>query len=512
MNLLLTSPLRLVPRFMSANDFPVVWGPHPAITLPLLAAMAGPGWKIKIFESLAQRLDMKEFGRWVAEADAVGITCSAATLALNAELTLRLVKRLRPDVPVIMGGHHPSFYGPEWLQRGADVIVHGEGEYTFAELLRRLEERKGWADVRGISFMEGGQVVRTPDRGMVEDLDGLPFPRWDLMDMSGYGQFTRRPGLTFSLETSRGCTNSCSFCLVNRMWKGSQRYQSIPRAIADLRRLAAMGGTQLGFAGDGFGNPPDYHMELADQMIKNGIDMEWISFMRVDSLLREPRLAERMARAGCRGVFIGFETSRQDLLGKWNKGPEGAADVSTYPEVYRMLDSQGILVFGFIVAGHPDERREELRDIFREHSRWCDVPLPNVIQPMKGTKDYEDYERRGLLAKDMFYHDVRVPSLTVSQRNGADIMRIYLEHILFDYPRHLFAAKRTKRQFFRHLYRFMSREFAAATVDGMADYFRLLNFTGTSPSEIQDALLRKYLSPARLDALAAAARPPAGVI
>ncbi len=502
MNLLLTTPLRLVSRFMSANDFPMVWGPNPPITLPMLAAMAGPQWNIKIFDAMVTDLDLKEFGRWVKEADAIGITCSASTLALNAEMTLRLIRRLRPDVPVLMGGHHPTYYPAEWLARGATAIVHGEGEHTFAELLDGIERKQDFSSVKGVSFMDGGQIVRNPDRELIQDLDTLPFPRWDLMDMRGYGQFTRRPGLTVSVESSRGCTNSCSFCLASRMWKNKQRYQSISRVLADLKRLAAMGGTQMGFAGDGFGNPPDYHLELANAMVKSGIDMDWVSFMRVDSLLKEPRLAPAMARAGCKAVFIGFESPRQDLLKKWNKGPYGCAEVSTYPEVYRMLDKEGILVFGFMVVGHPDEKVAELRETFRLYSQWCDVPLPNIIQPMKGTPDYDDYEKRGLLAKDMFYHDVRIPSLTVSQRNGEEAMRIYMRDTLFKYPRHLFSLKKTKRQFFRQLYRFTAGEILAATREGYKDYLGMLKSGGASPAEIQSRFVNKYLEPERLDALA----------
>ena len=502
MNLLLTTPLRLVSRFMSANDFPMVWGPNPPITLPMLAAMAGPQWNIKIFDAMVTNLDLQEFGRWVSEADAIGITCSASTLALNAEMTLRLIRRLRPDVPVLMGGHHPTYYPAEWLARGATAIVHGEGEHTFAELLDRIERKQDFAGVKGVSFKSGGQTVRNPDRELIQDLDTLPFPRWDLMNMGGYGQFTRRPGLTVSVESSRGCTNSCSFCLASRMWKNKQRYQSIPRVLSDLKRLAAMGGTQMGFAGDGFGNPPDYHLELANEMVKSGIDMDWVSFMRVDSLLREPRLAPAMARAGCKAVFIGFESPRQDLLKKWNKGPDGCAEAASYPEVYRMLDSQGILVFGFMVVGHPDEKPEELAETFRLHSQWCDVPLPNIIQPMKGTPDYEDYERRGMLAKDMFYHDVRIPSLTVAQKNGEEAMRIYMRDTLFKYPWNLLSAKKTKRQFFRQLYRFTAGEIMAATREGLQDYKLMVKTPGLSPAEIQDRFVKKYLATERLDALA----------
>ncbi|MBI4655480.1 MAG: B12-binding domain-containing radical SAM protein [Elusimicrobia bacterium] len=489
---------------MSANDFPMVWGPHPPVTLAQLAAMAGPSRKVKIFDALVSGLDLREFGKWAAEADAIGITCSASQLALNAEITVRLVRRLRPDLPIIMGGHHPTFYGPEWLARGATIIVHGEGEHTLAELLDRIEKKRGFHDVKGISFMEGGQVVRTPEREMVTDLDSLPFPAWDMMDLRGYQQFTARGGLTVSLETSRGCTNRCSFCLATRMWDGKQRYRSIPKVIEDLKRLQGMGADQLLFVGDGFGNPPEYHAELMREMLKTGIDMHWMSFMRVDSILKDPILPALMARSGCKAVFIGFESPRQDLLKKWNKGPSGAADVSTYPEVFRLLDQAGILVFGFLLVGHPDERPEDIPETMRLNQQWCDIPLVNALQPMKGTPDYNDYERRGILAKDMFYHDVRIPSLKGVEKNVPIAMRIFMRQILFKFPFHVFSRKETKRRFLRHMYRFLAGEFAAASLDGMRDYLKLLNFGGLSPAELQDAIVRKHTSEERLALLARA--------
>ncbi|MEI7527649.1 MAG: radical SAM protein [Elusimicrobiota bacterium] len=502
MNLLLTTPLRAVPRFMSANDFPMVWGPHPPVTLAQLAAMAGPSWKVRILDPIASGIDLKEFGRWVAEADAVGITCSASQLALNAEITVRLVRRLRPGVPIIMGGHHPTFYPGEWLARGASVIVHGEGERTMAELLECMEKKRGFHGVNGISFAEGGKIVRTPARELVPDLDSLPFPRWDLMDLGCYRQFTRRRGLTVSLETSRGCTNSCSFCLATRMWDGRQRYRAIPRVLDDLKKLAAMGADQLLFVGDGFGNPPEYHMELACAMIKAGIDMHWMSFMRVDSIIKEPALPELLARSGCKSVFVGFESPSQQMLSRWGKGPDGSAEVSTYPEIFRLLDRAGILVFGFLLVGHPGERVEDIPETMRLHQQWCDIPLVNALQPMKGTPDYDDYEQRGLLAKDMFYHDVRIPSLKGAEKNVPRAMQLFMRQLLFRLPFQAFSGKESKRLFVRHMYRFLLKEFAALTLDGLKDYLALLNFKGVPPAGLQDALVRKHTSEERMAALA----------
>ena len=511
MNLLLTTPLRIVPRFMSANDFPMVWGPHPPVTLVQLAAMAAPSWKIRVLDPIVSQVSLADFGRWIAEADVLGVTCSASQLALNAEITVRLARRLRPDLPIIMGGHHPTFYPAEWLARGATVVVHGEGEHTFAELLDRIERKQGFEGVKGISYMKDGQVVRTPERETVPDLDSLPFPRWDLMDLSGYKQFTRRGGLTISLETSRGCTNKCSFCLATRMWDGKQRYRSIPKVIEDLKKLEALGADQVLFVGDGFGNPTEYHAELMREMIKAGIDMQWMSFMRVDSILKDPGLPALMARAGCRSVFVGFETPRQELLKTWNKGPAGAAEVSTYPEVYRLLDKEGILVFGFLLVGHPDERPEDIPETMRLNRQWCDIPLVNALQPMKGTPDYEDYERRGMLAKDMFYHDVRIPSLKGVEKNVPVAMQIFMRQILFEFPFQVFSGKETKRLFLRHMYRFLAAEFMDASLDGMRDYLKLLNFGGKSPAELQDAIVRKHTSESRMAALARRAgwKPPA---
>lgn len=505
MKLLLMAPLRLVPRFMSANDFHLSWGLHPPVSLPLLAACAGPGWEVTLLDPLAAQPDLRVFGKLAAGADVIGISCSSAIMALNAEMTLRLIRRLRPDIPVLMGGCHPSFYPDEWLARGASVIMHGEAEATLPETLDCLVSGSGLRGVKGVSFLEEGCTVSTPPREQVPDLDALPFPRWDLLDLRGYNQFTGRRGLTASYEESRGCTNSCSFCLVSRMWKGVQRYRSVANVVGDLKQLSAMGVTQLLFAGDGFGNPPEYYMKLSRAIATSGVNLDWMALMRVDSVLKEPRLPAEMARAGCKAVLVGYETDRQEFLRGWNKGPSGSVEAASYPEVYRLLDKAGIMVFGLLIAGHPDETPEMLAGMLERHSSWCDIPLINGLQPMKGTPDYESYERDGLLAKEMFYHDVRIPSLTVAQGNIPAAMRMITRRLLTDFPRHVFARKETKRRFFRSMYRHLAREFAATTLEGLRDYRVMLNREGLPPAELQASIVSKYLAPERLDALAALA-------
>ncbi len=501
-NIILMNSLRLAPRFMSTNEFSLVWGPHPLVTLPLLATMVPKNWNIKLLDPIVYNVKLKDFGSLIQKADVVSITCTASSSALNTEMTIKLIRQLRPDIHIVLGGHHSSFYPKEWLEKGASIIVRGEGEYTLKEILESIEKNEGFDKIKGISFISGNKIIHNPDRELMPDLDALPFPRWDLMDFGRYNQFTRRKGLTVGIETTRGCTNKCSFCLVNKMWKGEQRYRSLNKSMEDIKRLYSMGARQLGFVGDGFGNPPDRHMELMKAIQKEKMDIDWMSFMRVDSILKEPRLAKEMAKAGCKAVFIGFESPFQNLLKIWQKGPDGLAKVSTYQKVYELLDKEGILVFGFLIVGHPQEPEGIVPKIFREYQKWCDIPLVNAIQPMKGTLDYEDYEKKDLLAKDMFYHDIRIPSLKGSNRNVHEGLSLFGKKIIFEFPFYMFSAKKTKRQFFRHMYLFLIKKLLETNLAELKDYWLLLNFNKMSPSDLQNAVINRNLNPKKISKLA----------
>lgn len=502
MKVLLSTPPRFVPRAFSANDFPEVFGPHPAVTLPLLAACASPGVEVKLVDARVARTNVRTWCRLVREADVLGISCSAPVLALDSEVALRLAKKVNPKIRVVLGGHHPTVHATEWLERGADVVVLHEGERTFEELSRHMAEGKGLDEVASICFSADGKHKFTAERNLVSNLDSLPLPRWDLLDLRPYRQFTGRRGLTLAVEVTRGCSNRCRFCLVSQMWKGQQRYKSIPRVLEEIDMIVKLGATQAIMVGDGFGNPPDYFLELCRAMQAKSYDLAWVSFLPVDAVVREPLLPRAMAQAGCKAVFMGFESPLETALRQWNKGWKGSADPNTYKEVYKILDREGILVFGFLIVGHPLEPPDMVLTLLERHLEWCDFPLINPLQPMKGTALYEEYREKGLLLKDMFYHDITLPSVKGTLINVQRVNRRFMRDLLLRYPLGIFSGKETVRQFTLHLYRYLVRELLGLSWSAVRDYRRLATARYVDPAKTQEEYVQSYLSDKYINALA----------
>ena len=509
LNVLLMTPPRFARRFLSANELTKIGGNVPPLVLPVLAATLPAHHRVRILDGNIETPNMKAFRAMIEDADVIGINCTSGALALNAEICVRVIRALRPDVPIVVGGHHATAQYREWLQRGATVAVLHEGERTFPELIRCLEEGTELANVAGIAFLEGGEIVETEPRQLLENLDESPIPRWDLFDLDRYRIFYAPRARTAVVEESRGCTGTCSFCMATRMWHYRQRYKSIPRILDELRLLRGLGVESIEFAGDGLGNPPEFYRELFRQMVKRDLRFHWGSFMRTDAILEQPDLAEWAARSGCVTLFVGYESPDPGLIDSWGKRNRVPTPVAAYDEVYARLDAAGIHVVGFYISGHPDEPVESVEARLEQHSRWCDIVLLNELRVIKGTADYKRYRRDELLAKDTFYHDPRIPSLSLGRESADRARSIFNRWILTRYPARMLSRKKATRRFFRHMYGFLLRDAMRATPDSLQDFVRL-GSTEADPSEMVQQMVGKYLSPRFVGGLLAQAGVPAG--
>ena len=209
-----------------------------------------------------------------------------------------------------------------------------------------------------------------------------------------------------------------------------------------------------------------------------------------------------MARAGCRAAFVGFETPLVELLREWRKGWHGTLKPEPYREVYQALDAEGILVFGFVVVGHPSEPADAVETILEQHTQWCDLPLINTLQPMKGTDEYDYFKDKGLLAKDMFYHDVRIPSIKGTHANLRLAYGKFARDLVSRFPRDLAAKKRALRRFTRHLYRYLLRELREVSLDSVADFRMLARAGDEDPAVVQERYVGEYLSGSHIERLA----------
>ena len=154
----------------------------------------------------------------------VGLTSTTLTYKSALEI-IKVAKKALPNCLTVIGGSHVTFWDDNALQEcpQLDIVVRKEGEITFLELMQKLEAGKSFGDVLGITYRKGEEIVRTPDRPYIEDLDSLPFPAFHLFPLN---QFNKYGNIIFPVMTSRGCTFWCEFCIAVRMFGRKYRMRN----------------------------------------------------------------------------------------------------------------------------------------------------------------------------------------------------------------------------------------------------------------------------------------------
>jgi anaerobic magnesium-protoporphyrin IX monomethyl ester cyclase len=358
---------------------------------------------------------------------------------------------------VVAGGTYFAHTIEETLADGrVDVIVRGEGEVTFVELLRRLHRRESWAEVPGIAFKgAAGRTVITPARPLVEDLDALPFPAYDLLDMRRYGRGSRNhPGLV-SIEHSRGCVDSCGFCILwkhmgqsvngNGRVRPCYRSKSAMRSFDDVMRLVRdFGRRTFGWVDPTFNADAAWSDAWADLMLASplvgprGPRTVHTAWMRADCIVRDARLGvlDKLVRAGLRQVMIGVErddAAGLDTLGKHGNGAEVCREAfailrERHPEVFTI---------GSVVFGLPQDTPDDLRRLARcEADMGMDYCFYIPLTPNPGTAVAAEAARRGLVANlDLASYNFHTPVCATETMGLKDLESLYWRMLLDPSPR-----------------------------------------------------------------------------
>lgn len=275
---------------------------------------------------------------------------------------LRLARLLRLRGyrgPIVAGGHTPSLAAERFLQAPeVDLVVVGEGEETFAELVKTLLEEGDPVTVPGLAWRSREGIARSSPRPLA-DVEALPFPSRDLLPA------ILARGEPASIYSSRGCWARCSFCSVAAFYGLSPgprwRGRSPENVVEEMARLARdYGVTYLNFVDDNWLGPGEKGRErawaIADRLEKIGWRVPFMVSARPDEVDRE--LFARLREVGLRQVFLGIEAGTQALLDRWRKG----LTVEENLRALRVLEELGLeAVPGFILLD-PDTTLSELEE------------------------------------------------------------------------------------------------------------------------------------------------------
>lgn len=410
--ILFVTPKDLYRSWPVRSDFtPYVLG-FPATTYAQLSAMV-PEIKVRFFDGLFNR--KTKFGEYIQILSDYPVVCLGVVSSyssLNADLTVRLIRKHNPQAVIVIGGHHATYYSAEWLARGVDIVVRHEGEYTFQEIIRALAAGEPVSDILGISYRDSsGQIRHNEDRAFLADLDQLPMPDWDILDFSLYPFRLQAGGYPATVETSRGCMHSCSFCLVHTMWKEGQKFKSVERVLAEIEELHRRGVRQVVMADDNFGANVERDMKIFEGIIARDYQIAFGSFIRADTVLNNPDFLNLYIRAGLKAVHIGFETIFEEVLTRYHKGLGPCMTVRDYKEVYRRLHEKGVFVYGGFVSDYDFDLEPKMtQKTRRDLTKICDVIAPCPLIPQEGVPAVDELRNKGYVLKDMFYHDRFFPA------------------------------------------------------------------------------------------------------
>jgi anaerobic magnesium-protoporphyrin IX monomethyl ester cyclase len=449
----------------------------PSLVYPLLAAtIRHLPLELEIFDGYVSRIAFRDYRRMVAAADYLAITVMSPLKALDTELTIRLARRLNPRVRVIVGGNQATAFPGRWLAKGADYVIVREGEQAFPALMARLLEGAEPRDVPGVWFHDaaGAVVHGEGEPASLAHLDDSPLPAWDRFDLSPYELGTGAPGLTATVEISRGCPHRCDFCNINKFWDYRQRYKSLGRVLDELDRLHRRGVRKVMFADDNFGGKHGFTCRLFEAMIDRNYGFELGAFIRGDTVFRDPGFAALAARAGLRLALVGIETLEEAWLDRHHKGVRADNPAEMFASIYQRLHRHGVFVCGLFINPDPDDPATPVRPSGRGlDGRVCDFHYSADLLPQKNSALYDDLAADpSVQLKDMFYHDWNMPSMRRAgrlQRNRKTVRGMLREVDGFALRALVSPDRMLRRWWWRHL-GLAAERLACTTVDDVRRY------------------------------------------
>jgi len=321
---------------------------------------------------------------------------------------VQLVRSLRPEVSVVVGGYDPSLAPQAYMHsgNGVDYIVRGEGEITFRDLLRAMECGQGVGGILGLSYRSAEGWHENPSRP-VHSLEGddIRLPKREARVLNGYTMMGRKVDV---VETSRGCTFDCGFCSIIEMRGRNFHTYAFDRVLADIRDARDHGARAIFIVDDNISLNIKRFAALCQAIIGAGLNdiVYTVQAMTSPIAMHGETLAPLMRKAGFRYVFLGIENILEDdldFLKAAAKNELREAGRKTGNATLRAIDylhKHNMYVVGGLIVGNPDDTRESIRANLEFARKYVDWPYIQHPTPYPGTPMTKDFRERNLIKID----------------------------------------------------------------------------------------------------------------
>ncbi|MBW2614972.1 MAG: cobalamin-dependent protein [Deltaproteobacteria bacterium] len=304
----------------------------------------------------------------------------------------RIARQIDCNVRIVFGGIGATFLWKHLLThfKEIDFVVMGEGEYTFLNLVGRIENEdlKDIEDVKGIAFRKNGKVIKTKDAPVIRDLDRLPNP-------AKYFEYQH-------ISATRGCPGNCTFCGSPQFWGHKVRFHSPDNFVDQLEHLYKKGITFFYFSDDTFTIKKDRVIDICRKIIERNLKISWAAISRVNYVSQD--MLYWMRKAGCTQISYGVESGSEKIRNAVLKKNIKAGQIRN---AFALTTKQGIMARAYFIYGSPGENWDTVQET---------IDLIHEIKPLSiifyildifpGTALYSDFKRKVKVTDDIWLKQV----------------------------------------------------------------------------------------------------------
>ncbi|MCE4623937.1 MAG: B12-binding domain-containing radical SAM protein [Caldisphaeraceae archaeon] len=472
--------LALPPSIHNLEIYKVTGMRAPPLGLAYIASvLEKAGHKVKIVDSPTRRL---EYDQWLNEVksfnpDIVGISM-ITPMAPKGYMAAKMLKKEMPDVPLVSGGTHVTSMYEEALDAGYDFVVRGEGEYTMLELTNTLESKgydyESLTSIKGLAFRHEGKTILTPERPFIANLDELPWPDRDLLDMDKYTLFNKPVNIAHVMA-SRGCPYGCIYCITSYYWGRRFRHRSPKNVVDEIEYIKNKYKVNtIVFTDDEFTSNWYWLKDFINELKSRNVDINFTCGTRVDHVNKD--IMKMLYDNGCTALYFGVESGSQETLNKIGK----RITIRQAKRVFQWKKELKGFATGAFILGFPWETIDDMKNTVKLALELePDYAQFTALTPYPGTPLWYFAKEHNLIVDNNWEHYTTVRPVIrgfnfTSEQLGRMVVYAYRKF----YLRWKFITQEFKAHRLGDLFSVITREFVSVFGDAIGHVFEPLRWNG----------------------------------
>ncbi len=374
-------------------------GQEPLGIAYLGAVLLQEGHEVVLKDYAVEHYNKEEFLKYLRENgfDMIGFSCRTPSYASTMQFIKDMKESSGLKSIIVLGGAHPTAL-PEMVleENPADIVVRGEGEITIVELCENLSEFGISAElsrVEGISYKLNGKIYHNSDRGLIENLNILPFPARHLLPMDRY-TFRIDSKLSANILSSRGCPFNCIYCQKS-IFKKRIRRRSAQNIVEEIEHVIdTYDRLSVYFVDDHFTFDKERLERFLEIVEEKRLQINWRCLSRVDAI-RDIGILKRMRKSGCRTIVFGVESGDEATLKKIDK----KITLKQSRKAIELANEAGIEIKANFMLAFP---WDDYRSIYNTLDFAASLPVNNeyafyYTTPFPGTRIWELAKEQGIV-------------------------------------------------------------------------------------------------------------------